>query len=325
MSATTALDPAPVARFRRDLAELIDLERDAVLVALSGGPDSVALLLLTHAVLGERCRAATVDHGLRAASADEARAAAALCARFGIAHIALTAPLPARVGRTANLSARARALRYRLLGEHAGDAWIATGHHSDDQLETLIMRLNRGAGVGGLAGIRHRSGRTIRPLLGWRHSELAALVASVGIRPADDPSNRDDRFDRARLRKVLAGADWLDRARIGTSVAALAQADEALHWAAAGLAEARITEDDAGIALDPAGLPEELVRRLVVQCLGRVLPDVEVRGPAVAALTAALHRGEAGELAGVKAVARGGTRPRFVFTLAPPRRGTRPA
>src|SRR3569623_3139725 len=97
-----------VARFARDLAALID-PGDRVLVAVSGGPDSGALLLLANAALGERCSAATVDHGLRAESADEAKRVAALCARHGIDPSILAAPLPDRAGRAANLSARARA------------------------------------------------------------------------------------------------------------------------------------------------------------------------------------------------------------------------
>src|SRR3546814_89144 len=99
--------------------------------------------------------------------------------------------MPPRVKRTANLSARARALRYRLLEDHARAieaTRIATAHHADDQLETLIMRLNRGSGVAGLAGIRPTGGMTIRPLLGWRRAELAALVTRCGITAIEDRS-----------------------------------------------------------------------------------------------------------------------------------------
>ena len=108
------------------------------------------------------------------------------------------------------MSARARALRYALLeaeADAAGASYIATAHHADDQLETLIMRLGRGSGVSGLAGVRAASGRVIRPLLGWRRAALAAIVAAAGIDPIQDPSNVSDRFERARLRKKLATDD----------------------------------------------------------------------------------------------------------------------
>ena len=73
------------------------------------------------------------------------------------------------------------------------------------------MRLNRGSGVGGLAGIRRVNGRVLRPLLDWRRAELEAIVAEAGLEPIIDPSNRDEKFDQARLRRELEGAAWLDR------------------------------------------------------------------------------------------------------------------
>ena len=311
--------PATVARFSADLARLIDPARDRVLVALSGGADSIALLLLTHAVLGERCSAATVDHGLRPAAAEEARSAAQLCADRGIAHAILRGPLPERAGRTANVSARARDLRYRLLSEQLsadGADWLATAHHADDQLETTLMRLNRGAGVAGLAGIRASGWRTIRPLLGWRRDALAAIVARAGIVPVADPSNTDDRYDRARMRKALAGADWLDAERVVTSAAALAEADEALAWSAQELAATRTREEGETLTLDPAGVPAELVRRLFRGCLQRIDADSAPDGPALTRAIAALGAGQAVTLGRV--LVRPG--PAWTFRLAPPRR-----
>src|SRR3546814_35810 len=116
-AANNALTPdaALVARFCEDIAALCDPANTNVLLAVSGGADSTALLLLAHAALGGRCHAATVDHGLRPEAAVEAATVARLCATLGIEHATLTAPMPPRVKRTANLSARARALRYRLL------------------------------------------------------------------------------------------------------------------------------------------------------------------------------------------------------------------
>lgn len=319
-SESLTLDPALVARFRGDLAQLIDVDRARVVVALSGGADSVALLLLTHAVQGDRCTAATVDHGLRPAAVAEARFAAELCAERGIAHHILSGPLPDRAGRTANVSARARDLRYRLLNGHVEQTkadWLATGHHADDQLETMLMRLNRGAGVAGLAGIRRTGWRVIRPLLGWRHAELAEIVAAAGIAPVLDPSNTDDRYDRARLRKALNQADWLDPAGVSASAAALAEAEEALAWATQELLPSRTVEAGEAITLDPVGVPPELVRRLALACLRRIDAATDPDGPTLTRAIAALTAGRSATIGRV--LMRPGASWRF--TLAPPRRG----
>jgi tRNA(Ile)-lysidine synthase len=318
---TQAVDPATLDRFADDLSALCDPARDRVLVAVSGGPDSLALLLLTHALVGGRCVAATVDHGLRPEAADEAAWVADLCAARGIDHAVLRGTLPERAGHTANLSARARALRYELLQAHAdavGATHIATAHHADDQVETLIMRLNRGAGVGGLAGVRATSGRVIRPLLGWRRAELGAIVAAAGIDPVEDPSNVSDRYDRARLRKQLAGIDWIDPTRVAMSAAALADAEEAIGWMVRQLGTDRIAADGDSLTLDPSDLPFELVRRLVEQCVRQIDPTAEIRGPALLRMAKALESGDTAMLGDVAAVALSPAAWRF--RKAPPRR-----
>lgn len=321
MPPTNAPDPAALTRFAGDLSALCDPARDHVLVGVSGGPDSVALLLLAHALLGERCVAATVDHGLRAEAADEAAWVADLCAARGIDHAILRGTVPERAGNTANLSARARALRYDLLKAHAdavGATHIATAHHADDQVETLIMRLNRGSGVSGLAGVRAQSGRVIRPLLGWRRAELAAIVAAAGIDPINDPSNVDDRYDRARVRKALAGVDWLDPLGVAASAAALADAEQAIDWMVARLKAERITQRGEDLFLDARNLPFELLRRLVEVCVRHFDPDAEIRGSALVRMVKALESGDAATIGGVIAasLARKGWR----FRKAPPRR-----
>jgi tRNA(Ile)-lysidine synthase len=318
---TQAVDPATLDRFADDLSALCDPARDRVLVAVSGGPDSLALLLLTHALLGQRCLAATVDHGLRPEATDEAAWVSDLCGARGIEHAVLRGDLPERAGHTANLSARARALRYELLQARAdavGATHIATAHHADDQVETLVMRLNRGAGVGGLAGVRARSGRVIRPLLGWRRAELGAIVAAAGIVAVDDPSNISDRFDRARLRKHLAAIDWIDPLRVAASAAALGDAEDAIGWTVRQLGTDRIAADGDSLLLDARDLPFELVRRLVEQCVRRIDATAEIRGPALLRMVKALESGDTAMLGDVAAVALSPAAWRF--REAPPRR-----
>ena len=315
-------DPELVERFRRDL-EAVAGAADELAVAVSGGPDSLALLLLAHAAFPGRVRAATVDHGLRPESAAEAAAVERLCAGLGVPHRTLAT----RVGRVGNLQAAARAARYAALAEWMtaeGLGLLLTAHQADDQAETLLMRLNRGSGVSGLAGVRAArpvpgSGgrlRLCRPLLGWRRSELEAIVAAAGIEPARDPSNDDEAFDRARLRRRMAESPWLDAAALARSAALLAEAEAALEWTAGGLFEARMERREGGVVLRPGGLPPELVRRLVLRCLCVVAPAARPRGDQLAALVARLRAGGAGTLCGVKAT--GGESWRF--EPAPPRR-----
>ena len=304
-------------RFADDFRRLTDAgPEDRIGIAVSGGPDSVALLLLAAAAFPGRVAAATVDHGLRAEGAGEARFVADLCAVRGISHAILTLDtLDA-----GNVSARARVARYAGLNDWA-DAhelrWLLTAHHADDQLETVIMRLNRGAGVTGLSGVRARQGRIVRPLLGWRRSELVAIVADAGITPVDDPSNHDDRYDRARLRKSLTGADWIDPIAVTESAAALADADAALMWSVDALEVANISEAGGQITLDrPTSLPTEYVRRLTLRCLRRIDPDCAPRGAALSRLIDSLAAGNTAAIGNI--VARGGKI--WTFAPAPPRR-----
>lgn len=325
-SASDALNAGAIARFERDLSALFDVRWGRLLVAVSGGGDSLALMLLARAVLGERCVAATVDHGLRAASAGEAAFVGSIAGRLGIAHAVLRGEMPARAGRTANLSARARAFRYALLEAERvrvrADA-IATAHHADDQLETMVMRLNRGAGVAGLAGVRARGGRIVRPLLGWRRTELAAIVMGSGIQPVDDPSNVDDRFDRARLRKVLGGVGALDTEQWAASARALGDAEDAIGWMAERLGGERIAVLGGRVELLADDLPFELQRRLVERALRAVEPGIDPRGDALARMAVTLRDGQAAMLGNVRAaVTRREGRAIWTFVAAPPRRAT---
>ncbi|OYX45819.1 MAG: tRNA lysidine(34) synthetase TilS, partial [Sphingomonadales bacterium 32-64-22] len=205
-------------------------------LAVSGGPDSLALLLLARAAMPERIEAATVDHGLRPESAREAAMVAELCAAYGIPHRILTVKVP-----RGNVQDRARAARYAALAQWMTDRGLgalATAHHADDQAETFLMRLNRGSGVAGLAGVRVRGTVPgtdlvlLRPLLGWRREELAGIIARSGLEAAQDPSNENPKFDRVRIREALKGADWLDVAAIAASASHLAEVEGVMQWAA---------------------------------------------------------------------------------------------
>lgn len=161
----------------------------AVDCAVSGGPDSLALLVL-GAEAGCRVTAWHVDHGLRPGSADEADVVAQAAARWDAAFEARTAhcqPGP-------NLEARARAARYEVL-----PPGVLTGHTADDQAETVLLNLIRGAGPDGLAGIDPAR----RPLLALRRHETQALCDAVGLEPVQDPSNLDPAHRRNRIRHEL--------------------------------------------------------------------------------------------------------------------------
>lgn len=300
------------ARFAASLGALGVAEDAAIGVAVSGGPDSLALLLLAAAARPGRVRAATVDHGLRAEARAEAVAVAAVCAAIGVPHDILAVTVEGSV------QAGARAARYAALGGWCaghGLAWLATAHHADDQAETLLMRMARGAGLSGLAGVRAarplRDGVTlIRPLLDWCKAELEAIAAAAGLAPALDPSNADPAYDRTAARALLAGADWLDAGRLAASAAHLAQAEAALIWAT----DQAFAERVAGDSLDAHGLPDEIVRRLALRLFARF--GETPRGPELTRLIAALREGRAATLGGVK-VTPGS---RWTFTPAPPRR-----
>ena len=305
-------DPASVERFRADLGALTGGAPGRLGIAVSGGPDSLALLLLANAAFPGRIAAATVDHKLRAESAAEAAFVGEVCAGLGVPHFVLAADQ--RIAR--NVQAEARALRYRLLGgwaEAEGVRWLLTAHHSDDQAETLLMRLARGAGLGGLSAVRAVNGAVLRPLLGWRRDELAGIVRAAGLDPVADPSNDDARYDRVRLRRHLAEAPWLDAPQLARSAAALAEAEAALDWTTARLIEERVTREGDATRFDPAGVPAELRRRILLDLLGAAEPP---RGDALQRLIATLEAGGTATLAGIKC--EGG--PVWRLTPAPPRR-----
>jgi len=274
-------------------------------VAVSGGPDSLALLLLAAAARPGLVEAATVDHSLRPESRAEAEMVAGVCRTVAVPHSILTLDWPKAP--QSNVQARAREARYEVLGAWAlerGLTAVATAHHADDQAETLLMRLARGAGLSGLAATRRRrmlepGVLLVRPLLDWRRAELGGIVAAAKLTPVDDPSNRDPRHDRTRFRGLLAEADWADPERLASSARWLADADDAIEWAMADLIATRISQDALGIAIDPAGLPRELQRRLLMAAFDRHGAP-RPRGPDLDRALAALTAGKTITLSGLK-------------------------
>lgn len=317
---TDALVPAPglLARFETDLAPLVE-PAARLGIAVSGGPDSLALLLLAAAARPGRVEAATVDHRLRRDSRQEAEFVRGICQRLGVEHAILAVSV--RPG--ASLQAQARSARYEALGEWAigrGLDAVATAHHADDQAETLLMRLARGAGLGGLVGVRQarplEAGiRLVRPLLEWRRADLAAIVAAAGIEAIDDPANRDPRHDRSRFRGMLAEADWADAERLASSARWLADADEALDWAVQSLVATRLSQSGSALAIDAEGLPREMQRRLLLAGFDRMGAH-RPRGPDLDRARKALRAGKMATLAGLKLE----PGPPWRISPAPPRR-----
>ena len=288
------ISPADLARFRADAAD-VDRSSAPLIVAVSGGPDSLALLLLAEAAWGGRVIAATVDHGLRTESAAEAAYVAQICAARGIVHAVLAPDAPI----TGSLQAEARRARYHLLEtlrQSRGAAFILTAHHADDQAETLLMRLNRGAGVGGLAGIRAVNGAVVRPLLNWHRAELEAIVGQAGLVALRDPSNENPRFDRVRMRRHLAEAHWIDRAALARAARHLAEAEQAITWSVDQLEPAHLRREDGAVLITPDALPPEILRRLVLRAVTLLSPEAAPSGPELDRALAALAEGRQASL-----------------------------
>lgn len=303
-------------RFRQALAELGVLGQDRLMLAISGGPDSLALLLLASRVLPGQVVAATVDHQLRPESADEADFVGALCRDLAVPHDIMRPAHPI-VG---NIQSSARAARYALLEQAAdahGCAYIATAHHGDDQIETLLMRVARGSGVDGMASIRVKNGRIIRPILGFAKAELEDICAAAGIDPVRDPSNDNADFDRVAMRQWIAQSDHpfeIDRAN--RTAAACGDAADALSWMTRTLADERITKADDAIVCDAQSLPREIQRRLLLESIHRLDPGLHPKGGAIDHLLIQLQSGKSAMIGNL--ICKGG--PRWTLSPAPPRR-----
>jgi tRNA(Ile)-lysidine synthase len=311
-------------RFTRDLDALIP-SGGKIGLAVSGGPDSVALLLLAAAARPTKVEAATVDHRLRAEAAAEANMVHGLCVNLRVPHVTLNANWVKKPDSA--IQERARAERYRLLADWAherGLEAIVTGHHADDQAETLLMRLARGSGVRGLAGMRRTStvpGSDIpllRPLLGWRREELERVCDEAGVEPASDPSNTDDQFERVRVRNILLNTPDLDATSLASSAAHLGEADAALEWAADQEWERSVSEQDGGILYLPQA-PTEIQRRILARVIAMLGSEGDVRnlrGKELDHLIATLAAGDVATIRGIRC----GGGAKWRFSKAPPRR-----
>lgn len=279
---------------------------DRLGVAVSGGGDSVALLHLLadwRAAGGPELAAVTVDHGLRAEAAAEAQAVAQSCAGLGVPHQVLRWQGWDRRG---NLQAAARRARQRLIADWAagqGIGAVALGHTADDQAETVLLRLARGSGVDGLAGMaaqrRAQGVLWLRPMLDMRREALRGWLRARGIGWADDPSNDDPRFDRVKARQALVALAPLgiDVQGLLDTAARMRMARDALAQAAqvAARALARIDGGDVVLTAGFAGLPEETRLRISAHAL-RWIGGGDYR-PRLSALRSALEVAGAGKAA----------------------------
>lgn len=318
MRARLTPDPSILDRFRAALDPLVAPE-ERIGVAVSGGPDSLALLLLVAAARPAQVEAATIDHGLRDESAAEAGFVAGIASDLGLVHHVLKIHVP----KGASLQAQARGARYRALGDWAIEqslTSVTTAHHADDQAETLLMRLARGAGLSGLSATRRKRVlepgiHLVRPLLGWRKSDLVGIVEAAGLTAIDDPSNRDPRHDRSRFRGLVEQSDWADADRLALSAEWLSEADEAIEWALQNVVAERLLANGSSLTLAADGLPKELQRRLLLVAFDR-LGAARPRGPSLERAIRALEVGKSATLSGLKL--KGGQQ--WDISLAPPRR-----
>ena len=306
----------------------------AIVLAVSGGPDSIALMWLaarwrSTLARGPRLIAVTVDHGLRAEAASEARDVKRLARTLDLTHRTMrwTGEKP-----KTGLPAAARCARYRLLAQAArasGATHILTAHTRDDQAETLLMRLLRGSGISGLAAMARESERDgvllARPFLHVSKSQLVATLKKAKIGFADDPTNRDTSFTRPRLRAIMPvlaaeGGDTRNLARLASRLARANQAVEVLvdgaeRYLALRDREATRAGFDASTfdastfdAKAFAAMPEEIRLRLLKRAIDRFGHEGPAELGKVEALLAALD--QAGAKQGKK------RRPRLKQTLA---------
>ncbi len=281
----------------------LGLEGGSVLLAVSGGADSCALLVgtaLVREALNLRVEVATLDHGLRPEARQEVESVVRLAARWGLTCHVRHLGVPPGVA----LEARAREARYgalESLRQERGLAAVATAHTASDQAETVLMRLARGSALKGAAGIQERREGVVRPLLTRSREEVEAFLAAHGISFVTDPMNLDRAFLRTRIRQEVVPAL---SAAVGYPVtphlaafAQLAAEDEALLTTLADGAWTRLRHADG--SLDAGGL-RTLERPLRRRVLVRLLTEAGARidGPSLARVLEAVDTGGAVSLGG---------------------------
>lgn len=239
---------------------------DHVLVACSGGPDSTALLHVLHRLRREleiTLCAASIDHGLRLESAAEVQQIGAFAGSLGVPFQSARIQIPKH---GASIQGRARELRYAALREIAAAqsaTLIAVGHTRDDQAETVLARMLRGAGIRGLGGIEpRRTDGVIRPLIDCRRSDVRAYAEERHLPFVDDPSNHQRAFERVRIRHEVLPSLGSEDPKIVEHLCALA--DEASELEA--LVESLVPE-----------LPAAGDRLVPVDLLVRLAPPVRIR------------------------------------------------
>jgi tRNA(Ile)-lysidine synthase len=283
----------------------------AIVLAVSGGPDSIALMWLAARwrralVRGPRLIAVTVDHGLRAEAAREARDVKRLARRLELPHRTLRwAGAKPKTG----LPAAARRARYRLLAQAArsqGATHILTAHTRDDQAETLLMRMLRGSGIAGLGAMARQTERDgvvlARPFLNVSKSQLVATLLKAKLGFADDPSNRDTSFTRPRLRGLMPAlaAEGGDSRSLARLASRLARANAAVEVLVDGAERYLALKSNAAPhpGLDAksfeaksfAAMPEEIRLRLLLRAINRFGHEGPAELGKVEALLFALDR-----------------------------------
>jgi len=244
-----------------------------LLIACSGGPDSLALLgvmTLLAPSLEVTLTVGHVDHGLRAGSAAEAAGVAAIAGRLRLPFVGGRLDLAAGAGLPAR-ARRARRAALVVMAAGCGARWIALGHTATDQAETVLMHMVRGAGLEGLAGMAAIEGRWLRPLLRITRAEAAALCGRFGLVAIDDPTNHDERHARVELREAVLPRLRARNPRVERAISALTEqardAEDALTgWARREEAARRGAEgwSLAGFEGLPRAIRWRVLRRIVL-------------------------------------------------------------
>ncbi len=279
------------------------LARGSVLLAVSGGADSTALLVGTAQVreqLGLKVEVATLDHGLRPEAAEEVRAVERLAERHGLVCHARSLHLSAGPG----VELRAREARYaalEALRSERGLAAVATAHTASDQAETLLLRLARGSALRGAAGVVARRGSLVRPLLELTREQIEAFLREQGEGFITDPMNTDPRFFRVRVRHevlpVLSRAAGFPVTERLASFATLAAEDDVLLSELADAAWRRLVLPEGGLdAVGVRALEPPLRRRVLARLL--LQSGAVVEGATLTRVLTAVARGGSATLSG---------------------------